>query len=319
MPDFVLFAKALLVSAVTAGLTLLLVAWPRRTARPWRRSAGWIAGLAAGIYAGCGVLDEWPRWPAPEDRDRFLVILLPLTFAVEAATAWLRSGWPGRLLRWGLAAAAAPILLYNSTYLADLAGPNSAEWSPAQAATIFFVLGAALASQWELLALFQSHASERAASPVLVLVALASGLTVMLSGYYRGGLLGLPVAGAIAGATLASLASEPYAAPSQPNRSDYLGFGLIGTFTVLVIGRFYGALPTSTMICLFVAPLMAWASELPPLKKLTPRARTAIRLAVVAVPLILIVMWAQMKFTAAFSARSKPSEPRHQKRNFPQR
>jgi hypothetical protein len=319
MPDFVLFAKALLVSAVTAGLTLLLVAWPERNARPWRLRAGWIAGLAAGIYAGCGVLDQWPRWPAPEDRDRFLVILLPLTLAVEAASAWLPSRWPARLLRWGVAAAAAPILLYNTTYLADLAGPNSAEWSPDQAALILAALGAALAGEWELLALFQSRTSERAASPVLVFVLLASGITVMLSSYYRGGLLGFPLAGAISGATLASYARMPHAAASQSHGGNNLGVGLVGTFTLLVIGRFFGALPTGTMICLFAAPLVAWVSEVPPVRKWSPRARALTRLVAVAVPLILIVTWAQMRFIAAFSARSKPIEPQHRELSFPEK
>ena len=96
MPDFLLFAKAILVSAVTAGLMLLVVTWPGRPSRSWRRSAGWILALGAGIYAGCGVLDEWPRWPAPEDRDRFLVILLPLTLAVETTAGCVQSRWAAR-------------------------------------------------------------------------------------------------------------------------------------------------------------------------------------------------------------------------------
>jgi hypothetical protein len=304
MPGFLLFAKAMLVSAVTAGLMLLVVGWPGRTSRSWRRSAGWILALGAGIYAGCGVLDEWPRWPALEDRDRFLVILLPLTLAVEAAAGWLPPRGAARLLRLSLAGAAAPILLYNSTYLADLSGPNSAEWSPAGAALILLVLAAVLASVWGLLAWLQSRTGDRTVASALGLVSLAAGITVMLSGYYKGGLLGLPLAGSLAGATLASRV-----AGLQLSAGPCLGVGMIGTFTVLLIGRFYGALPTSTALCLLLAPLLAWIAEVPGVRRLGPSARAAVRLLCVVIPLICIVTWAQIRFDQAFSTRSQPHEP----------
>ena len=235
MPDFVLFAKAILVSAVAAGLIVRVAAGPTKTAAAWRMSVGSILGIAAGIYAGCGVLGEWPRWPAPEDRDRFLVILLPLALAVETAAGCAEPRWAARLLRLSLAAAAAPILLYNSTYLANLSGPNSAEWSPVQAILIFLILAAVLAITWGLLALLQARTSSRAVPSALMLVTLAAGITVMLSGYYRGGLLALPMAGAIAGALFSSRG-----AGRRSIAQHCLGIGMIGTFTVLLIGRFYG-------------------------------------------------------------------------------
>jgi hypothetical protein len=133
---------------------------------------------------------------------------------------------------------------------------------------------------------------------------------VMLSGYYQGGLLGLPLAGAIAGATLASYAARP-----QPNASPYLGVGIVGTFSVLLIGHFFGALPSSSAIGLLLAPLLAWIPELVGARKLGPRARAVARLVMVAVPLILIVTRAQMKFTEASATSSKPHEAPHQDRN----
>src|SRR5947209_10599693 len=124
MPDYGLMGAALVGSAVAAALTLLLVAWPGRRPHPLRLRLSWVLGLGAGIYAGCCTLGQWPRWPAPEDRDRFLVILLPAAIAVEVAAALLpRPRWLAWLLRLGVVGAAAPILLYNSVYLAD---PTSA-------------------------------------------------------------------------------------------------------------------------------------------------------------------------------------------------
>ena len=305
MPDYPLMGAAVCVSALVGAFVLLLAAWPWRKPHPLRCKIGWVLALGAGFYAGCGVLGQWPRWPIPEDRDRFLVILWPLALAVEITGAAVpRPRWLAWLLRLSLAAAAAPVLLYNSVYLADLAGPQSAEWTPAQAAVILLGLAAAVAAVWGLLALLQARTSDRSASPVLVLSFLAAGATVMLSGYFKGGLLALPLAGALIGATLAS-----FAAPAQPSASCFLGVGMIGLFAVLVIGRFFGALPTSSALCLGFAPLLAWISEVPGVRRLRASLRGAARLVFVAAPLVLIVINAQMRFTEASATGSRTYEP----------
>jgi len=295
MPDFLQMGNAVLLAANVAAWLLLLVAWPGRTPRPWRLRLGWVLGLGAGFYAGCAVFKQWPRWPAPEDRDRFLVILLPLTLAVEIVAALVpRPRWLAWLLRLGVAGAAAPILLYHSAYVADLSGPNSAKWSSTESVLIFFGLAAALLAVWGLLALLQARTSERSAAPTLVLTALAAGVTVMLTGYFYGGLLGLILAGAIAGATLAS-----FAAPAPPDTGHYLGVGMIGLFTVLLSGHFFSDLPTSTAVCLLLAPLLAWLPELPGPRRLLPSIRDAARFILVAVPLVFVVLNAEKKPTEA--------------------
>jgi hypothetical protein len=297
MPDFLLIGKAVAASALTAAVILLLMAWPWRSPHPVRLRLGWVLGLGAGIYAGYAVLDQWPRWPPVEDRHRLLTVLLPLALAAEAVTGFVPG--PRWLLRVGLAAAAAPILLHNSVYLTDLAGPDSREWSPAQAALILTALAAALLAVWVLLALLQSRTSERAAAPALVLACLAASLTVMLSGYLTGGLLGLPLAGALAGAALASLV-----APAPPHTSRYLGVGMVGLFSLLVIGRFFGSLPDKTAAWLLLAPLAAWVPELPGVRKLSLSQRAVVRVALVAVPLVLVVLHAEKKFKEASAAPS---------------
>jgi hypothetical protein len=296
MPDFTLIGAALLVSAVTAALTLLVAAWTLRL------KSGWILGLGAGIYAGCAVLGMVPRWPIPEDRDRFLVILLPLTLAVEiTASVVHRPRWLAPALRLTLAGAAAPILLYNSVYLVDLSGPHSAEWPPLLASVVLFGLAAALAALWELLALLQARTVDRPASAALALTILAAAVTVMLSGYYQGGLMGMPLAGAGVGATLAS-----FMAPARPNTNCPPGVGVISLFTVLMIGRFFGDLPTDLAMCLLFAPLLAWVPEAPGLRRLRPSLRGAMRLVLVAVPLVLIVAKALARFNETSAAHFGP-------------
>ena len=313
MPDFVLMGQSLLLAAIVAGLVLLVIARPGVDHPRWQLAVGWVGGLGAGIYAGCGLLGEWPRWPPLEDRDRFLVILLPLALAVEGAAMLLPTRrWLAWLLRICLATAAAPILLHNSVYLKDLSGPGSAEWNRAEAVLVLLFSAVMLAGVWGLLAKLHARTSDRALSPVVILVALACGITVMLCGYYRGGLLALQIAGAIAGVTLASCAL-----PKQPAENPCLGIGLIGIFTVVFIGRFYGSLPTSLAICLLLVPLLAWTGELPRIRNLPPAARAAIRIAAVLAALALIVTCAQIRFNAAFSHRVAAARLKFQISNPP--
>jgi hypothetical protein len=301
MFDAVLPAKAVLVGGLVAAAVTLLATWG--APRPWRQSVCWSWAIGAGILAASGATDQWPHWPALEDRARFLSLLVPLCLVVETVAVLLRSGSVAWIVRLGLAAVVAPILLYNTVYLADLNGPNSAWWSPAQATIVLCGLAALLALVWVLLSWLQSRTSTPAVLWVLMLDALATAVTVMLSGYYGGGLLGLGLAGALAGATLASYLVQPR---SPTNGS--LGMSVIGIFALLLLGRFFGNLPTRLAACLLLAPLLAWIVELPRLRRLTPRWQDAGRLSCVAVPLIIVVILAQRTFTAASMAHSGSSE-----------
>ena len=133
----------------------------------------------------------------------------------------------------------------------------------------------------------------------------------MLSSYYRAGLLGLGLTGAIAGALVASCIATwttiaPLARPQSP-QSGSLGMSVIGIYAVVLMGRFFGTLSTGLAACLLLAPLLAWIVELPSLHKLRPGLRGAGRLACIAVPLVVVVMVAQRRFTVAAAPRSKPS------------
>ena len=302
MFDLVLLAKAVLVGALTAATVMRLAACG--APRSWRRNASWTWAIGAGVLAASGATDQWPYWPPLEDRARFLTLLVPLVLVVETLTATMQSRGLAWIVRLGLTVVVAPILLHHSVYLADLNGHDSAEWSLYQATIALCGLAALLALVWATLSELQSRTSTPAVLWVLVFDALATAATVMLSGYFRGGLLGLGLAGAIAGATLASYITQP-----RSPTSGSLGMSVIGIFTVVLLGRFFGTLSTSMAVCLLIAPLVAWTVELPRLRALAPSWRGAGRLACVAIPLIVVVIVAQRKFAAASTARSRPSEP----------
>ena len=302
MLDVVLLVKVVLIGALTAAGVMLLASWASR--RRWPRSVCWSWAVGAGVLAASGATDQWPNWPALEDRARFLTLLVPITLVVETVTAAMRSGKIAWVVRAGLAAVATPILLHDSIYLTDLNGPNSAEWSTAQATIVLGGIAVVLALVWAMLSWLQARTSTRSVLWILILDAAAAAFTVMLSGYYRGGLLGLGLTAALAGATLASYVAQP-----QPTKSGGLGMSVMGIFAVVLVGRFFGSLATGLAACLLLAPLLACAVELPRLRTVAPRWRAAGRLACVAGPLIVVVTIAQRNFTAASVAPSRPSEP----------
>ena len=126
----------------------------------------------------------------------------------------------------------------------------------------------------------------------------------MLSGYYRAGLLGLGLAGAIAGAMLTSHIVQP-----RPPTGSCLGMSVIGIFAVVLMGTLYGALSTSLAACLLLAPLLGGRSNFLGCAGGRQVGACAGRLACVAIPLMVVVIVAQWKFMAATTARHSSSGP----------
>ncbi len=160
MPEPLLLVKAVALAAGLAGMVQLLAWWslgafgvavlpkvPRL--QQTRIAVGGALGVGIGFVAGARALGQWPHWPPIEDRDRFLTLLLPAAILVECLASlprvrpWL--AWGMRLV---LSAVSAPILLYGTTYLAELTGPGSREWSDRQMATWLTGMAAALTILW---------------------------------------------------------------------------------------------------------------------------------------------------------------------------
>jgi hypothetical protein len=262
--------------------------------------------VGLGLVVGCGGLGVRPHWPPREDQDRLLLLLLPAALAVEIAAAFpgrlARLAWPLRLV---MAVGAAPLLLYNSSYLADLAGPGTREWTSAQAALILGGLAGSLAGAWAVLALLARRAGGRSVPLALALCCGGAAVTIMLSGYASGGQLGLPVAAALVGVLAASLVlAEPL------DVRGITGLAVVGLFGLLIIGRFFGYLTTAHAVLLFLAPLLCWLPELPYVRRAGLRVRGFARVALVVVPVVVTLALAQQRFAeASRQTSSGPKEP----------
>lgn len=304
MPDAVLILKAMAVAGVSAAAVLLVFGWPWRTSRPAWTSLGSALGASLGFFLGRWILEGLPHWPPREVTDRLFVILLPTLLGVELIAALCSPHrWLVRLLRFALAAAAAPVLLHHSIYVTDLAGPGSREWTLPQAMLILAGLAVALAFLWSALALLAQRAAFRSVPLALSVACAGAAVSVMLSGYATGGQLGLPLAAALAVAAVASWALAP-----SVDLTGSIGVGVVGLFSLLVMGRFFGDLSTLHAAILFAAPLACWIPELAYLRRLGPKLRGVLRIGLTAVPVVIAVALAQSQFVAD-SAATPSSTP----------
>jgi hypothetical protein len=293
------------IAAVVAAAVLLALGLPWRAPNPTRVRLGWVLGVAAGFLLGCRALDLGRHWPPVEDQDRFLFVLVPATVVVECVAAFGSvPRWAAWLLRLLIAAGAAPLLLYNSIYLTGLASPGSRPWSPGEAGLTLAALAAALATVWAALARLQAAAPGRSVPLALAGACGGAGVVVMLSGYLTGGQMGLPLAAALAGATVASLAL-----PGAPGGDAPIGLGVVGLFGVLVVGHFFGTLTPTQAVLLFFAAALCWLPEAPPLRRLRSWARGTARVALVLIPVAFALAEAKQRFDAESQATSSSQEP----------
>jgi hypothetical protein len=266
MPDPILMLEAMAAAVVAAAVAAAVGRWVVRG-----RAAAEVAAVAVaiGAYLGLTVLGVRPRWPLSEDQDRFLGLVLPGVLLVEALGAIAVPRWAVVGLRLAASMAVAPTLLYGSSYLADLAGPGSALWPPAVRYPTLLGLGTALFGVWSALEWTTRRSGSAVRVPLATAGAIAvAGLCVMLSGYATGGMNGLPLAGAIAGAAVA--------------RRALPGAGAAVLFGLLLVGYAFGELKPDVAAALFLTPLLAAVPEVRPLARFRPWARTAIALVLVA-------------------------------------
>jgi hypothetical protein len=285
MPNPTLLLQALSAAAILAAALVLVLGWPSR--RRWLilASAAAVLGVGSGYYVGIWLLGVRPHWPPREDQDRLLFLLFPVVLIVEVVAVFAgRFRWLAWLPRVAIAALAARILLDNSTYLTDLSGPGTREWSPTESVLILSILAVALAGVWALLALLMRRAPNRSAPLAVAVVCAGAAVAVMLSGYATGGPPALALAAAIVGATVAS-----FALPHPPNLTGVLGLGIVGLFALVVVGRFFGSLTTANAAALLFAPLLCWLPELPYLRNAWAWVRALVRVVVVAAPAMAVL------------------------------
>jgi hypothetical protein len=306
MPDPLLILKASATAFVLAAITMLLVGGPWRRLRPCWFAAGGAIGVGVGLLAGAWLLGVPLRFPPREDLDRLLVVLLPAVVGVEVVAGVVRLrpvvAWS---LRTMIAAGAARVLLHGSVYIAGSSDANEA--SPGQMWLILAGLAIALAVNWALLDRLADRAAGRSVVFSLALAAGGAGATVMLSGYATGGEIGMPLAAGLVGVAAASLFFA-----ETPGLRGTIGVGIVGLFSLLVVGRFFGNLTTANFAALFAAPLLGWLPELLPARRAGPRVRSAARMVLVAAPVAIVLILAAQKFSsdsASPSAKPGANEP----------
>jgi len=301
MPDPILIGKALATTALVAAVALLLYRLLWRGAGSGRASPAWALSLGPALFAGCWLLDLRPHWPATEALDRFLIFVLPALVIIEVVASLRRfPAWLAWLLRMCCAAAAGRILLHNTVYLSDLAGPGSSEWTRAQSLQILACLAAGAIVVWVALVLLTWHAPNRSIPLALALSSGAAGVTVMLSGYASGGQLGLVLSAALVGATLASFILH-----GSADVTSSIGVAVMTLFALLLVGRFFGELTTTNALLLFFAVLLCWLPVvLPYIRRMGPILRGTLQVLLVAVPVAIAVLLARQKFLEDFSAGS---------------
>jgi len=213
--------------------------------------------------------------------------------------------WLALTLRLTVAAGAARVLLDHTTYITDLGVLGTPEWSPATAWLVLRGSEAALALVWAALIALAYRAPGRSLPLALGLTCAGAAVAIMLSGYTTGGQLGLPLAAALVGVTIASLALS-----GAPRVTGVLGVGLVGLFSLLVIGHFLANLTKTHAALLLAAPLLCWLPELPYIRRLRPWLVGLLRVALVAVPVVVVVVLAQKKFVEdSRSSSPSPTEP----------
>ncbi|MFT5523581.1 MAG: hypothetical protein ACI9HK_001529, partial [Pirellulaceae bacterium] len=267
MPDPVLYLKSTSAAAiVSAILALAMLAVSKLAAR---RSAGrnsldadaaksntvtgsshsktpdlswlncvYVISIAAGLATGYCVLSLVRSWPPVNALDRFLMIVIPVTLAVELVSGVSQMPrWFAWLLRLVIAAAVPRILLHDSVYL----GESDGAWSGAQTGVTLVVCAALLASVWALLSWLYER-SPGVSIPLSLAVAIqCGGLTIMMAGYIKGGAAAFPLA-----VVLGTVAIVVGLICKRCPAGALLGCGVVGLFGLLFIGRFFGRLSTES-------------------------------------------------------------------------
>ena len=302
MPDPIVILTAMGMAAAVAAAMLGIFGWPWRTGRPTFVEAGWAVGMTAGLFLGCWYLEIRPHWPPREDLDRLLAVIIPAVLGVELLAAFPKVPrslvWPLRFL---IVTGVARILLHGSGYITDLTGPVTSEWSTTQQWLIFSGLAVIETAVWVGIDLLARRTPGLSVPLCLAVVIVGSAVTVMLSGYATGGQVGLPLAAALVGSTAAA-ALLPR---SSPNTAQ-LGVPIVGLFSLLVIGRFFGDLTTAHATLLVFAPLLAWIPELNYPRPIPSWARGLMRLILVGSLVSTVLVHAQRKFAQDFQAPSAP-------------
>ena len=294
MPEPLLYLKAMGASAIISAMCVLVMVGPRRTTSSAWLNAACVLAIGFGLAYGCDALALRWIWPPAKGLDRFLMIVVPTVLGIELMAGYPSvPRWVAWSLRTTLAAATPKILLHGSVYLS---GADN-QWTLSETVAALVVCGVLLAVTWGFLSCLSQRSAGVSIPLALGLTTQCAGLTVMLAGYLKGGAAAFPLAASIVTTAIAArLIAQRSGAPANFGSPAIIGIGIVGLFGVLFIGHFFGRLSTDAAVAMMLIPLLCWASELPLLRHRKPWLVGLVRLALVAIPLLVVLAVAKREF-----------------------
>lgn len=200
-------------------------------------------------------------------------------------------------LRLALYASVGKILLHDSVYLGDVGSGNPDAWSFARILAGFGGSFAGVIVLWSLLRRLSERSAAGSIAVSLALTIQCTGLATMMAGYIKGGAAAIPLAAALAGTTLASpLLAKDLGDKVRTYFQGMIGIGVIGLFSLLCIGHYFGQLTGGRAVVLFLTPLLSWISELPGMRACPAWQKSGVRLIAVIMVLSAVLFFAKRDF-----------------------
>ena len=372
MPDPISYLKAAIAAVVASAMIVLALRLILRKKSPSISAVVCVLAVGAGVVTGCGVLQFSCTWPPANALDRFLMIVLPATLAVEllAAVSGRARLLPSRERQLGrsialpsedadrepvrteteisgarfhraehvknvlhvrkttvisapvlsvriltnsatnragslcafgfrlaLYASVGRILLHDSVYLSDVGSGNPDAWTFAKTLAVCVGSFAGLIGVWSLLCRLSERPAAGSITVSLALVIQCTGVATMMAGYIKGGAAAIPLAAALAGTTLASpLLAKGAVGSDTTYLRGTISIGVIGLFSLLFIGHYFGQLTGLRAIVLFLTPLLCWISELPGLRLRPEWQNSGVRFIAVTIVLSAVFFSAKQDF-----------------------
>jgi len=299
MPEPLLYMKAMGVAGIASTAFVLAICLLRRSVNTNWLNTACVVGIGVGLTIGYALLSLNLSWPPTSGLDRLLTIVVPVTLGIELIVGFGRVpravAW---VLRVGLSLAIPRILLHNSVYLS-----GAGDWTLWQTSITIVGSGVLLALVWSLLCCLSQRSGGISIPFAICLAIQCAGISVMLAGYIKGGAAAIPLVAALMGASLAVRAFTKYASgpvdvhsPEKFVVPAIVSVGVVGLFSLLFIGRFFGEISTVPVLAILTTPLLCWLSEISQVRNRKPWFVAAFRLILVAIPLVVVLVAAKQEF-----------------------
>ncbi len=315
MPDPISYLKASIAAVFASAMIVLAFRLILRKSVHSSAAVICLLAVGGGVVTGYGVLQFSWTWPPVNALNRFLMIVLPATLVVELLAAILGGGEAVSIriltnsatkksgsrcalgFRLALYASVGRILLHDSVYLDDVGSGHLDAWTFTQAVAVFGGSFLGLIASWSLLCRLSERSSAGSITVSLAMAIQCTGLATMMAGYIKGGAAAIPLAAALAGTTLASaLLLNGFSDSDKRYLQGTIGIGVIGLFSLLCIGHYFGQLTGLRAIVLFLTPLLCWISELPGLRSRPAWQKSGVRLIAVTIALSATLFFAKQDF-----------------------